>query len=121
MATAAQVHTVVLFGYVLPKIRDALKAPVQRNTADAQRRLHGVEPSSTEVLRRNVSHATAACLSGIKVCTSCCMTVPRFVGVGLQGRDFTIVFRTFGADIAEVVEEMNAFATGQHPSYPEVS
>lgn len=37
-----------------------------------------------------------------------------------QGRDFTIVFRSFGADVAEVVEEMNAFATGQHPSYPEV-
>ncbi len=40
--------------------------------------------------------------------------------MGLQGRDFTIVFRSFGADVAEVVEEMNAFATGQHPSYPEV-
>ena len=37
-----------------------------------------------------------------------------------QGRDFTIVFRSFGDDISEVVEEMNAFATGQHPSYPEV-
>lgn len=41
-------------------------------------------------------------------------------GVGLQGRDFTIVFRSFGADVADVVEEMDAFATGQHPSYPEV-
>ena len=38
----------------------------------------------------------------------------------LQGRDFTIVFRSFGDDISDVVEEMNAFATGQHPSYPEV-
>lgn len=37
-----------------------------------------------------------------------------------QGRDFTIVFRSFGSDISEVVEEMNAFATGQHPCYPEV-
>lgn len=37
-----------------------------------------------------------------------------------QGRDFTIVFRSFGDDISEVVEEMNAFATSQHPSYPEV-
>lgn len=37
-----------------------------------------------------------------------------------QGRDFTVVFRSFGDDIADVVEEMNAFATGQHPAYPEV-
>lgn len=38
-----------------------------------------------------------------------------------QGRDFSIVFRTFGADIKEVVDEMNMFATGQHPCYPEVN
>ena len=38
----------------------------------------------------------------------------------LQDRDFTIVFRSFGADIAQVIEEMNAFATGCHPNYPEV-
>lgn len=62
MATAAQLHPVLLFGYVLPKETVALKAPAQLNTADAQRRLHSVEPSSTKVLRRNVSHATAACL-----------------------------------------------------------
>ena len=62
MATAAQLRPVVLFGYVLRQERVALKAPAQWNTADAQRRLHGVEPSSTEVLRRNVSNATAACL-----------------------------------------------------------
>jgi len=37
-----------------------------------------------------------------------------------QGREFTLVFRSFGADVAEVVEEMNAFATGQHPCYPDV-
>ena len=30
------------------------------------------------------------------------------------------MFRTFGADIKEVVDEMNMFATGQHPCYPEV-
>ena len=40
-------------------------------------------------------------------------------GAGPQGREFTLVFRTFGADVAEVVEEMNSFATGQHPCYPE--
>lgn len=45
----------------------------------------------------------------------------KWTGVGLQGRDFTIVFRSFGADVADVVEEMDAFATGQHPSYPEVT
>jgi hypothetical protein len=38
----------------------------------------------------------------------------------LQKRDFTIIFRTFGADIIEVVDEMNMFASGQHPYYPEV-
>lgn len=37
-----------------------------------------------------------------------------------QKRDFSIVFRTFGSDIMEVVDEMNMFATGQHPCYPEV-
>ena len=39
----------------------------------------------------------------------------------LQGRDFTIVFRSFGNDIAEVMEEMNMFCTGQHPFHPEVN
>ncbi len=38
----------------------------------------------------------------------------------VQERDFTLVFRTFGSDIAEVVDEINMFATGQHPAYPEV-
>ena len=38
-----------------------------------------------------------------------------------QKRDFSIIFRTFGADILEVVDEMNMFATGQHPCYPEVT
>ena len=46
-------------------------------------------------------------------------TVCIMCGAGPQGREFTLVFRTFGADVAEVVEEMNAFATGQHPCYPE--
>ena len=32
--------------------------------------------------------------------------------------DFTIVFRTFGSDMADVAAELNLFATGQHPSYP---
>jgi hypothetical protein len=35
-------------------------------------------------------------------------------------RSFTLVFRTFGTDIADVVEEINMFAAGQHPSYPGV-
>lgn len=48
---------------------------------------------------------------------TCCMCMTR--SAGPQGREFTLVFRTFGADVAEVVEEMNAFATGQHPCYPE--
>jgi hypothetical protein len=36
------------------------------------------------------------------------------------GRDFTVVFRTFGTDITDVVEEVNMFASGTHPSYPGV-
>jgi len=35
--------------------------------------------------------------------------------------DFTIVFRTFGSDMADVAAELNLFATGQHPSYPGVT
>lgn len=35
-------------------------------------------------------------------------------------RRFTVVFRTFGTDLAEVIAEMNLFATGQHPSFPGV-
>jgi len=34
--------------------------------------------------------------------------------------DFTLVFRTFGSDLADVAEELNLFATGQHPSHPGV-
>ena len=30
------------------------------------------------------------------------------------------MFRTFGADICEVMDELNMFAAGQHPCYPEV-
>ena len=41
--------------------------------------------------------------------------------VHLQGRDFTIVFRSFGQDIPDVMEEMNMFCTGQHPFHPEVN
>ena len=45
--------------------------------------------------------------------------MPKPRSAALQGREFTLVFRTFGADVAEVMDEMNAFATGQHPCYPE--
>jgi hypothetical protein len=31
-----------------------------------------------------------------------------------------VVFRTFGSDIQDVIEEMNMFAEGRHPSYPGV-
>ena len=37
-----------------------------------------------------------------------------------SGRSFTIVFRTFGTDLRDVIEEMNLFATGRHPSWPGV-
>lgn len=36
------------------------------------------------------------------------------------GRDFSIVFRTFGVDLPEVAAEWNSFCTGQHPCYPGV-
>ena len=39
----------------------------------------------------------------------------------LQERDFTIVFRSFGQDIPDVMEEMNMFCTGQHPFHPQVT
>lgn len=35
-------------------------------------------------------------------------------------RSFTVVFRTFGSDIQDVIEEVNMFAEGRHPSYPGV-
>lgn len=41
-----------------------------------------------------------------------------------QGRDFTVVIRTFGSDISDVVEAINAFAEGKHlvgPRVPEVA
>lgn len=34
------------------------------------------------------------------------------------GRSFTLVFRTFGEDLAEVAEELNAFCEGRHPHNP---
>lgn len=34
-------------------------------------------------------------------------------------RCFTIVFRTFGTDLQDVIDEINLFATGQHPSWPD--
>jgi hypothetical protein len=36
------------------------------------------------------------------------------------GRDFSIVFRTFGVDLPEVAQEWNSFCTGVHPCYPGV-
>eukprot|EP00736_Rhodelphis_marinus_P013817 Rmarinus@m.22297 len=34
-------------------------------------------------------------------------------------RDFRVVFRTFGTDLDDVIEEMNLFCEGKHPAYPE--
>lgn len=34
------------------------------------------------------------------------------------GRDFSIVFRTFGVDLPDVATEWNSFCTGNHPCYP---
>ena len=35
-----------------------------------------------------------------------------------EGRDYAIVFRTFGTDTKEVAEEWNLFCTGGHPLFP---
>jgi hypothetical protein len=35
-----------------------------------------------------------------------------------EGRAFKIIFRTFGHDLIDVQEDMNAFAAGEHPLYP---
>jgi len=37
-----------------------------------------------------------------------------------QEREFRIVFRTFGIDIADVISEFNLFCTGAHPCFPNV-
>lgn len=37
-----------------------------------------------------------------------------------RGRDFRIVFRTFGIDLENVQDEWNAFCNGVHPGYPGV-
>eukprot|EP00444_Apocalathium_aciculiferum_P011491 CAMPEP_0183461442 /NCGR_PEP_ID=MMETSP0370-20130417/139672_1 /TAXON_ID=268820 /ORGANISM="Peridinium aciculiferum, Strain PAER-2" /LENGTH=338 /DNA_ID=CAMNT_0025653407 /DNA_START=37 /DNA_END=1053 /DNA_ORIENTATION=+ len=36
------------------------------------------------------------------------------------GRDFRVVFRTFGTDTADVIKEFNVFCTGTHPCFPDV-
>jgi hypothetical protein len=35
-------------------------------------------------------------------------------------RSFSLVFRTFGKELNEVVTEFNAFCEGRHPLYPQV-
>lgn len=35
-----------------------------------------------------------------------------------SGRRFLVVFRTFGHDLMDVIDEHNAFCAGQHPLYP---
>lgn len=37
-----------------------------------------------------------------------------------QGRDFRVVFRTFGIDLPHVVKEFNCFCRGEHPLFPKV-
>lgn len=37
-----------------------------------------------------------------------------------EKRDFRIVFRTFGTDIADVISEFNLFCSGNHPCFPGV-
>ncbi len=53
-----------------------------------------------------------------------CFLLPCFFELVLAleraGRDFSIVFRTFGVDLPEVAREWNSFCTGGHPCYPGV-
>jgi hypothetical protein len=35
-----------------------------------------------------------------------------------QGREFTVVIRTFGSDLSDVAAAMSAFARGEHPCFP---
>ena len=37
-----------------------------------------------------------------------------------QNRAYTLVFRTFGQDFNEVVQEYNSFCKGMHPIYPDI-
>ena len=36
-----------------------------------------------------------------------------------QRREFTLILRSFGTDLPAVVDEINAFAEGRHPNYPD--
>ncbi|CAE6932260.1 unnamed protein product, partial [Symbiodinium natans] len=40
------------------------------------------------------------------------------VELGKQGRDFSVVIRTFGTDIPEVARSIGKFAEGAHPGFP---
>lgn len=54
----------------------------------------------------------------------CYFLLPSFLKLILhleeQERDFRIVFRTFGIDIADVISEFNLFCKGAHPCFPSV-
>jgi len=51
-----------------------------------------------------------------------CFIIPAFFETLLQMRrrkqSFTLVFRTFGDDLGQVVHEFNAFCEGRHPLFP---
>eukprot|EP00667_Euglena_gracilis_P012743 EG_transcript_13094 len=51
-----------------------------------------------------------------------CFLLPSFfrLVLSLRGRDVTLVFRTFGTELAPVAAEYNAFCAGAHPLYPAV-
>jgi len=40
--------------------------------------------------------------------------------IAKRGRDFRLIFRTFGIDLEAVQTEWNAFCNGDHPAYPEL-
>ena len=44
----------------------------------------------------------------------------RMIKLREMGREFNIIFRTFGIDLPEVLEEFNVFCMGEHPLYPDI-
>lgn len=50
-----------------------------------------------------------------------CFLIPNFfktlIYLKKLGRDFAVVFRTFGTDFDNMIWEFNKFCSGQHPCY----
>lgn len=84
--------------------------PVHQQMVDALRLPAGIS---------GTPEAQAAGLEGSSV-----FLLPCFIHVLIelkrQGRSFTLLFRTYGLDLAKVQKELNALCEGKHPLYPDV-